>query len=1393
MDDASLVMGDGLDDNDKEPKKKVKSSRNVSEKKRRDKLNIYISELASMVPSCVSSQRKLDKTTVLKMTVSYMKIHNDLTLSFLGNETGLISSFLSSEELGELLDKALNGFLLVLSPNGEFVFISNSIEDLLGLKKEELIGKNLSDVVHPEDRDRIMQEVLLQGRNQIPELHTELGNGTTSTFAIRMSDMSHSSSHNPSRISLDFRMLVRGQDGEPVGEEDIHCVGFFDHWMKKSSENKRKGTQDSKDNAIAPFSTFGNTANPLFLVGVGIVARPSFSRAVECECNENQFTSRHSLDGKFLFIDPKSISITGYLPFEVLGTSVYDYIHHEDLMVYSKSHESLMEYGEGKTECYRLRIKSGQWTWAKTRSYIAFNHWNSKPEIYYSTTKMISAADGANSLKERGTAEIENGDQEKRHSRFSFLRQSSIKFNSSQEANAMVLAKWAEDESTIVTTLEESNVKVMPGEEQSATPSNKPGESGPLAPAERIVTIEMQGNPGSENELKETDQEEPFELPATVEELENFRQAQRMLQDQLLEKHSILMKAITKQKAQLQEIQRQMILNLQSQMYVDPIKLQDTCSGYIERNKDLSERRQEQEQTLESIARTLEEQMKNADRRYQLHYNKLLDKRGSEVKTVGSIGDTCSQQGTEDYTAEPPVGSATFNVFAGSDGHRQQQQQQDSRAVLSPLQLVSVDSSVNLQQHAHIEEVQGNITGLKRSGTMDTNPRSQKAMRVSVSSRPPMWQEGVSTGARAGQQQRQQQSTVAAALPRSWESYITSQAVSSQGFGQTLPGSNQSAGTVTETTNALSTPLPASRDMSRDAACRLNVQTNQSMQRQETIQSQFSLGAMDSPQTFQQGYHSPQLNMDIVSRGASTSQSPTGQTGLGQTPSGPSAVGFGIQQLAAISPNFASQPQQQIQQQQLNHQQQQQQQPQNSQISASIAQTVTQLLSDSSQNQQLMQVVLSVLSALQSQPQVATTLASLLKQVQGNQQEETVQQMAPVASPQPPIQPSAAQFLLASCSQAQLQNSRQPPAYSANPETVYQQQQQQQIAMFQNQQRGPLQQQNPPPPPPPRPQQQQQQQQQHQQRAGLAQHSRRDTSCLGMPRVTSTSTSYSVALHHQQQRLQQQQQQQQQQQIEQRQLQQQLARNVSMSTLTGSPIPSSSAAAMNYMPYGSIPSTSTGSPADSALENSSSSGKRKSSNSKTDYFSNFSPEELSSMMLDAPPRNVAMSNNEGASTSSSNQQEKKLEGEELLYNPLLTQQQQLLQLHQEQRRQLLVQQQEQRLQMFEAQRRREAVVTGQQQQAGSSHRSPSYSTGGGLHAMLSETGQEGTSRQTGDQNIQDTGPSFSGWSESNNPLGDAEEQVLSLLLAESASYDPFLDNIDWADDTYGGQINLNPD
>lgn len=53
-----------------------------------------------------------------------------------------------------------------------------------------------------------------------------------------------------------------------------------------------------------------------------------------------EFTSRHSLEWKFLFLDHRATSIIGYLPFEVLGTSGYDYYHFEDLDKIIKCHEA---------------------------------------------------------------------------------------------------------------------------------------------------------------------------------------------------------------------------------------------------------------------------------------------------------------------------------------------------------------------------------------------------------------------------------------------------------------------------------------------------------------------------------------------------------------------------------------------------------------------------------------------------------------------------------------------------------------------------------------------------------------------------------------------------------------------------------------------------------------------------------------------------------------------------------------------------------------------------------------------------------------------------------------------------------------------------------------------
>ncbi|KAM7318830.1 hypothetical protein ACRRTK_021942 [Alexandromys fortis] len=82
-----------------------------------------------------------------------------------------------------------------------------------------------------------------------------------------------------------------------------------------------------------------------------------------------------------------------YLPFEVLGTSGYDYYHIDDLELLARCHQHLMQFGKGKSCCYRFLTKGQQWIWLQTHYYITYHQWNSKPEFIVCTHSVVSYAD----------------------------------------------------------------------------------------------------------------------------------------------------------------------------------------------------------------------------------------------------------------------------------------------------------------------------------------------------------------------------------------------------------------------------------------------------------------------------------------------------------------------------------------------------------------------------------------------------------------------------------------------------------------------------------------------------------------------------------------------------------------------------------------------------------------------------------------------------------------------------------------------------------------------------------------------------------------------------------------------------------------------------------------
>uniref|UniRef100_A0AAQ5Y2H1 Circadian locomoter output cycles protein kaput n=1 Tax=Amphiprion ocellaris TaxID=80972 RepID=A0AAQ5Y2H1_AMPOC len=364
-DDCSIF--DGLMEEDEKDKAK-RESRNKSEKKRRDQFNHLIKELGTMLPG---NTRKMDKSTILQKSIDFLCKHKEIAALSESSEIrqDWKPPFLSNEEFTQLMLEALDGFFIAIMTDGNILYVSESVTSLLEHLPADLVDQNLlnflpvgehSDVykalsTHPTDSDSLSTDYL-KTKN-----HME--------FSCHML-----------RGAIDPK--------EPPIYEYVKFIGNF-----KSLNNVPNVTR----NGLA--GVLQRSLQPAFddqvcFVATVRLAKPQFIKEM-CTVEEpnEEFTSRHSLEWKFLFLDHRAPPIIGYLPFEVLGTSGYDYYHVDDLGTLAKCHEHLMQYGKGKSCYYRFLTKGQQWIWLQTHYYITYHQWNSRPEFIVCTHTVVSYAE----------------------------------------------------------------------------------------------------------------------------------------------------------------------------------------------------------------------------------------------------------------------------------------------------------------------------------------------------------------------------------------------------------------------------------------------------------------------------------------------------------------------------------------------------------------------------------------------------------------------------------------------------------------------------------------------------------------------------------------------------------------------------------------------------------------------------------------------------------------------------------------------------------------------------------------------------------------------------------------------------------------------------------------
>ncbi|XP_048378201.1 neuronal PAS domain-containing protein 1 isoform X1 [Stegostoma tigrinum] len=354
---------------------------------RRGKENFEFYELAKMLPLPGAITSQLDKASIIRLTISYLRMRDfanlgdppwnlriegpppNISVKAIGSQQRRSSTSLAIElfeqHLGGHILQSLDGFIFALNREGKFLYISETVSIYLGLSQVELTGSSIFDYIHPGDHVEVAEQLGLKlpsGRGHSSQTSNE--DGASSTSSSSLAETPESDSGSPSLLGDDnvlertffIRMkstlTKRGVHVKSSGYKVIHVTGRL------------------RSRILLPHAR----AVPTSFMGMVALAHtlpPSTINEVRIECH--MFVSRVSLDLQIIYCENRISDYMDLSTTDVVGKNCYHFIHAEDVEGIRHSHLDLLNKGQVVTKYYRWMQKNGGYMWVQSSATISIN------------------------------------------------------------------------------------------------------------------------------------------------------------------------------------------------------------------------------------------------------------------------------------------------------------------------------------------------------------------------------------------------------------------------------------------------------------------------------------------------------------------------------------------------------------------------------------------------------------------------------------------------------------------------------------------------------------------------------------------------------------------------------------------------------------------------------------------------------------------------------------------------------------------------------------------------------------------------------------------------------------------------------------------------------------